>query len=56
MCQRCLDNCYKHLPDIREDWYFDFLMEYTCFPFGSAKMVEDQIITIAYHEYFKDWL
>jgi len=51
MCQICLDNCRKHIPEVSDNDSFDFLMEFTCFPFGSAKMVEDQLITLVYKKY-----
>ena len=54
MCKRCVENCRKHIPDIPEKEWYDYLMEFTCFPFGSAQMVEDQLVTLAYHEYFKE--
>jgi hypothetical protein len=54
MCQQCADNMRKHLPEIPEDEWVDFLMEFTCYPFGSAQMVEEQITTEAYKQYFRD--
>jgi hypothetical protein len=53
MCKVCLENCKKHLPDVPEERWFDFLMEFTCFPFGDAQMVEQQLITKVYGEFFR---
>lgn len=43
MCQLCVDAIKTHLPDLPEDEWFKYLIDFTCFPFGTGEEVAEQI-------------
>ena len=43
MCQKCFDNMKELFPDMPEEEYVDYLMNYTSFPFGSAEEIRGHL-------------
>ena len=44
MCQQCVDACREIFPEVSDDEMGGFLLETTCFPFGSPKQVREQLV------------
>ena len=43
MCQKCLKAIQKYYPHLNDSEQRELLVGATCFPFGSPKMVEEQL-------------
>ena len=47
MCDVCVDAVQQHWPDLTEHEQGSLLLGATCFPFGSAKQVEEELKRLA---------
>ena len=47
MCQRCLDAVKTHWPNLPDEHIGTLLMGATCFPFGPAERVEQQVVDLS---------